>query len=869
MSVSPGTRLGPYEIIARIGAGGMGEVFEARDTRLDRRVAIKVLPAELAQNAQFRLRFEREAKTISQLSHPNICALFDVGENYLVMELLDGQTLADRLDNGPLPLTEVLRFGVQIAEALDKAHRAGIVHRDLKPSNIMITKSGAKLLDFGLAKSAAAVFDADGATQHKPLTQEGTILGTFQYMAPEQLEGAEADTRTDIFAFGTLLYEMATGTRAFAGKTRTSLIAAIVSGEPKPLSQLQPLTPPSLEHVIAKCLEKDPDARWQSAYDVAEELRWSGTHAAATSGSRRTRGVWPAASVAALLALAAGIAGGRLLFRAKPRVVRFTIPTTEGPYHGAWLAAPSPDGKRLVFGASNREGVSQLFVRSIDRLEAEPIRGTDREIREAPLFGTDPKSVLYFAEGRLKKLDLDTSTIETICECGNDAFGASINGEGTVLYSRPDGITMRSRDGAIRTITHLDRDGREISHRWPTFLPDGKHFLYVARAAPESPRPGVLYLASIDSPKRIAVTDSLLRGVYADGYLFLPRDKKLMAFPFDVSRGAISGGGVVMAERVNTFADRGWSAFNVTESGVLTWRIRTDQNKLVWVDASGRVTSSVGSVGDFGAPRISPDGKRVAVSVIDPERETYDMWVYGLDKPTTEHITSDPGNESSPVWSPDGKRLAYCADDGTSAGHGSIRLHAFQSAAPDEVIFRGQGLRLDAWSPDGKRIFYDAFSPATKQDAWSVEVEGAHAQTAVTQTPFMEGGAVPSPDGRWLAFDSQQSGKWQLYVRPLGGGGETVQVSISGTETPGRWSADGKRIYFVNNRAMMFADVRTGGGLLAASEPRQLFEFSFAARDFDVAADGRFLVVAPLEQREEEPTGVIVNWQEVIKQKQQ
>ena len=866
MSLSPGTRLGPYEIVSRIGAGGMGEVFEARDTRLDRRVAIKVLPDALKQNPQFRLRFEREAKTISQLSHPNICALFDVGENYLVMELLDGQTLADRLEKGPLPLAEVLRLGVQIAEALDQAHRAGVVHRDLKPGNIMITKAGAKLLDFGLARSAALVFDLDGATQHKPLTQEGTILGTFQYMAPEQLEGAEADARTDIFAFGTLLYEMATGKRAFEGKTRTSLIAAIVGGEPKPLSHVQPLTPPGLEHVIVKCLEKDPEARWQNVRDVAEELRWTGTQTEATSVSRRNRGGWAAVAAVALLALVGGILGGRLLFRKAPRVVRFSIPTTDGPYHGAWLAAPSPDGKRLVFGAADRDGISQFFVRSMDRLDAEPIRGTEG-VDEAPLFGTDPKTVLFFSGGRLKKLDLDAATIETICEGQENAFGASINDDGTVLYSTPDGITMRGRDGAVGNVTHLDRSAKEISHRWPTFLPDGKHFLYVARAGPDAPRPGVLYLASIDSPKRVAVTDSLLRGVYADGYLFLPRDKKLMAFPFDVSRGAISGVGIVMAERVNTITARSWSAFNVTESGVLTYRIRVDHNKLLWIDQSGRVTGSVGNVGDYDDVRISPDGKRLALSVIDPERETGDIWVYGLDKPTSEHVTADPGNESTPVWSPDSKSLAYCADDGTSSGLGSIRLHRFEGAAADEVIFRGQGLGLDAWSADGTRIFYDAFSRVSKGDAWSVEVAGAHAQTALIQTQFDERFVRPSPDGRWIVFTSQQSGKDQLYVRPLNGSGETVQLSFNGADGSGRWSADGKRIYFANNRSMMVAEVGIEGGRLTAAVPRQVFEFSFSPRGFDVAADGRFLVVAPVEQREYEPTGVIVNWQEIVKQK--
>ncbi len=865
MSLAAGTRLGPYEIVSLIGAGGMGEVFEARDTRLDRRVAIKVLPAELAQNAQFRQRIEREAKTISQLSHPNICALYDVGDGYLVMELLEGQTLAGRLEKGPLPLAEVVRYGVQIAEALDKAHRAGIVHRDLKPGNIMITKSGAKLLDFGLARNASAVFQADDATQQKPLTQEGTILGTFQYMAPEQLEGMEADARTDLFAFGTLLYEMAAGRRAFEGKTRTSLIAAIVSGEPRPLSQIQPLSPAGLEHVIAQCLEKDPEARWQNAHDVAEELKWIGTQSAATTAPRRARGIWPVAIAMALLALAAGVAGGRWFFKSKARVVRFTIPTTEGLYRGAWLAAPSPDGNRLVFGAVNREGAQQLFQRTVDGLEAEPIRGTEG-LDSVPLFGTESKSVLFYAGGHLKKLDLDATTVETICE-SPDAFGGTINDEGTILYPVADGIRMRGRDGAVRNITHLDRSAREISHRWPSFLPDGRHFLYLARAEAEAPRPGVLTMASIDSTERIAVADTLLRGLYADGYLFLTRNKKLMAFPFDVRRGTISGNGVVLAERVNTNLERGWSAFNVTESGLLTWRIRTDQIRLLWFDQSGRSVGSVGGVGDFSNPQISPDGKQVALSVRDPERETQDIWVYGVDKPTAEHITSDAGNETTPVWSPDGKSIAYGADDASMARNGTIRIHHLDATGPDETLARGQWIDIVQWHPDGSRIFYDAYAPATKSDAWSVEVSGKHAPAALMQTPFSEGWPMTSPDGRWLSFFSLQSGKNQIYVRPLGGSGPTVQVSIDGSESRGRWSADGKRIYFLNNRSLMVAEVKTEGGLFSAADPRQLIAFPFSPNEFDVAPDGRFLVVAPLGQREEEPTGVIVNWQELVKQK--
>jgi eukaryotic-like serine/threonine-protein kinase len=508
MKTEPGSRLGPYEILNLLGAGGMGEVWRARDTRLDREVAIKVLPPALAQSAAFKLRFEREAKTISQLSHPNICTLYDVGENYLVMELLDGQNLADRIAQGPLPLAEVFTYGIQIAEALDKAHRAGVVHRDLKPGNVMLTKSGAKLLDFGLAKSTTDVGFAmvDGETEHRPLTQEGTILGTFQYMAPEQLEGLEADARTDIFAFGALLYEMITGNRAFQGKSKTSLIAAIVSAEPKPVSSIQPLASPALEHVIDKCLAKERDDRWQSAHDIAEELRWvSSTPQTSVRKTRASAGIVAIVVVAVLLAGLLGGAAVRAFARPEQaHSVRFTIPTRDGTYHAAWIAAPSPDGTRLVFGAANPDGVQQLWTRNVDSLDAQPIAGTEGMGDNAPLFGTSSKSVLFMMRGHLKNLDLDNRTVEDVAGLGGPYYGSSINDDGTILYSSDNVIMMKRAGAALVALTQLDRAAGEVSHRWPTFLPDGKRFLFVSRGAANAQRPGVLYLASIDSPKRIA-----------------------------------------------------------------------------------------------------------------------------------------------------------------------------------------------------------------------------------------------------------------------------------------------------------------------------------------------------------------------------
>ena len=494
MPVAAGSRLGPYEIVAPIGAGGMGEVYKARDTRLDRSVAIKVLPSAFANNAQLKSRFEREAKTISQLTHPHICTLYDVGNEggieYLVMELLDGDTLADRVARGPLPMRDVLRYGREIAAALDRAHRAGVVHRDLKPGNVMITKSGAKLLDFGLAKGGSIEISPDGATQQKSLTQEGTILGTFQYMAPEQLEGIEADARTDIFALGAVLYEMATGRRAFDGKTKTSLIAAIVGGEPKPIRDLQPLTPAAFEHVVAKCLAKDSDQRWQSASDVASELEWIGGISSVeqcTSEVTRRKGRRRAA-MSDFTSLPVGKRRQLLLRRRPadpPMMLSITLPQ-HGTFDQFGQAVLSPDGNSFVFLANtvgptfSAKSPPSLWIRQLDRAEPRPLPSTQGAAE--PFWSPDGKSVGFFADGKLKRIAVAGGPPQIICDAPT-AWGASWNRDGVIIFcSRYDGPLFRvdANGGAPRQLTRLTPG--EEAHRWPFFLPDGEHFIFLGDA---------------------------------------------------------------------------------------------------------------------------------------------------------------------------------------------------------------------------------------------------------------------------------------------------------------------------------------------------------------------------------------------------
>ncbi len=595
MTIPKGTRLGPYEIDSQIGAGGMGAVYLAVDSRLERNVAIKILPSLFASNPNFLARFEREAKTISSLSHPNICVLHDVGNtdlpssqadpdsvstsgetrvHYLVMEYLEGETLADRIAKGPLPLHEVLRIGRQIADALDKAHRQGIVHRDLKPGNVMLTKSGAKLLDFGLAKTGGVISDvgASQATVAKALTQEGTIVGTFQYMSPEQLEGIEADARSDIFALGCLLYEMATGTRAFQGETRTSLIAAIVSAEPQPISELQPLTPPALEHVIRKCLSKDPDDRWQSARDVYLQLEWAseaGSHAGlakAVASVRRTRfrlvtalaviGWIAAVALAAWLLARPASTPSPVAFRAS--VIPTALPSGDTVISGA--ISISPDGRKLLYQTGGLRS-AMVGVYEFETGVSRVLPGT--EVSVFAFWSHDSRWIGFFQAGKLRKIDATGGPAQTLAEA-HDGRGGAWNQYGEIIFA-PDieGPLMKVSEngGPVEPVTVVE-DGR-ITHRNPTFLPDGKHFLFVARHSNDD-AVGRTMLGSLDGGEPREILNPGSNAVYSSGYLLFVRDRNLLAQRFDLEEGRLEGTIVPIVEGVSYYNARDVGDFSAS-----------------------------------------------------------------------------------------------------------------------------------------------------------------------------------------------------------------------------------------------------------------------------------------------------------------
>ena len=588
MPLSSGTKLGPYVVDAPLGAGGMGEVYRGRDTRLNRPVAIKVLPTAMAESAELHERFEREARLLSNLNHPHICVVYDVGRagdiSYLVMELLEGETLASRIARGPLPVAQATSIALQIGAALDRAHRIGVVHRDVKPENVMLTKTGAKLLDFGLAKPAPVKGELGVATRTMPLTGQGTIIGTLHYMAPEQLEGRPADARSDIFAFGAVLYEMITGQRAFAGATPVSVISSILRDTPRPIPEIQPFVPPALDAVVRTCLEKDPDDRWHSAHDLASQLRWiqqsgSQPHVPTTPvGRRRRRYVHAAWGAGCLLALAIGILATRYFTPAPvARSVWFTVGEPAGTRFSrtpiAPFAAISPDGRHIVFDASLGDA-GQLYLRTLSSTDARPLPGT--EDAWMPFWSADSRYVAFFAEGALKKTAIATGGVETICKI-HDFEGGTWNRNNVVIFSKAAGGLFRvdAAGGEPVPLTSLDQTKGQVVHRLPVFLPDGQHFIYLAQPGNE------VYYGSLDgtAPRRLLAADG--RAVYSPpGYLLFARDGALFAQPFDAARGQLSGDPVRVTNSVRATPLSGRAAYSVSDNGVLVFRAGDARNSV-------------------------------------------------------------------------------------------------------------------------------------------------------------------------------------------------------------------------------------------------------------------------------------------------
>ena len=845
----------------------MGEVYRARDSRLDRHVALKVLPRRLASSPELRLRFEREARAISALSHPHICALYDVGAHegmhYLVMELLDGETLADRLSKGPLPIEQVLRYGVEIASALDRAHRDGMIHRDLKPGNVMLTRSGAKLLDFGLARFAApAATDGThaGATEQRPITTEGTMLGTFQYMAPEQIEGREADARSDIFAFGAVLYEMLTGRRAFDGRSRASVVAAVLGQEPQPISAIQPLVPPALDRVIRTCLAKDPEDRWQTAHDVMLQLRWiaeggsqAGAPAAVASRRRsRERVAW---SAVALLAVAT-IATGTLLYRAlrrEPPPLRSALPARTAQYSEATAHTLSPDGSFLLFIARDEKDVLRVWKRGLADDKATPLEPTDRAV--PLLIAPDGRSFLVLRRQKLWRVDMDGGTPVELGPLP-EAWGGSFVDDSTLIYSSGRGLWRVRTTGGGQPEALLEPSPTGAYQVWPEALPGGRKVLYVELAPSRSYRLHVLDLAAKTS-RYLGETPS--RTWYANGYLLAARDGSLEATPFDVDELKITGKPKVIATDVRYFKPRGDVWAKTSANGLLVYQSPSYDRRLRFFDREGRVLSELPQAPYSGQPAFSPDGRHLATALNDPKTGVPNIWIYGTGRATRQRLAFSDRYEAAPLWTPDRRWIIYQSD---RLGVPDLYRRPSDGSGTEELLHAADGMQTpSSVSPDGKWVvFTSSLAGTTNSDLMVLSLETKQARPLV-QTPAQESWGTISPDGKWLAHASDESGRSEVYVRPFLTPGERVQVSTGGGTTP-RWSADGRQLYYLAGRSIMVADTAPAIG---AAEPRLLFSVDEPISFWQVAPDGRFLIMTvPASERMRE-SHLIYNWPALLK----
>jgi Tol biopolymer transport system component len=902
MALTSGTKLGPYEIQSPLGAGGMGEVYRARDPRLERTVAIKVLPTHLNANPELRARFEREAKAISGLQHPNICVLYDVGSqgdiDFLVMEHLEGETLYARLVRKPLTPDETLKIATEVADALVKAHRSGIIHRDLKPGNVMLTKGGAKLMDFGLAKplglasgpgsqsglahvSSMATMAATMADLASPVTVAGTLIGTVQYMSPEQIQGKEADARSDIFAFGAMLYEMLSGKRAFQGKSQLSLASAILEKDPDPIATIQPLTPPALEQVVRTCLAKDPDDRFQSAHDLKLQLQWIaaggsqvGAPAIVSSRRKKTATVLTAATIAGwLIAAALGVLlliyAGRLTSARQP--VHTSIEPPAGfDFFSVQDGAPalSPDGQQVAFlaakkGTSFTPGGGSLYLLRLSTGESAPVPGGQGAL--FPFWSPDGKYLAFFSEGKLKKVPVAGGTVQVLCDAP-EGRGGSWNEQGTIIFApRIQGPLQSVSDGGGTPveITHADKDNPQFTDRNPYFLPDGKHFLFVRRAKDS----GSVYAGSLDSSltkpggdlKQILPNGSNV--TYSDGRLFYVKEGTLTAQEFDPSSLTFKGKPVSIASNIEFAPARNEGNFSVS-GNVLLYRPSSVVNReLAWFDLSGKEVDHWGEPAPYLGGKFFPATQTALLTRSVPGGNAYSVWISDVARKTVNRLTEDSDRASTGVVSPDGKD-AWIS---TSTGYvSSLTRKSLSASGTEEKVldnFNGNMILFDI-SRDGRYLVFNHQDPKTNFDIYAMDLQGEKKLFPVLNSPSAERNGRVSPDSKWLAYISNETGADELFVTSFPVPGSRWQVSSGGTTSPGEWSADGKNLRYRKAEKFFNVEVHSGASKPDFSASKELLSLPTSILDIALLPDDkRILALRPSGDSTPVPIDFVLNWE--------
>jgi len=879
MPISIGTKLGSYEIQSPIGAGGMGEVYRARDTKLARDVAIKVLPANFVNDPERLSRFQREARMLAALNHSNIATIYGLeqsgGVHFLIMELVPGETLAERVKAGPVPVEEALKIAEQIAEALETAHEKGIIHRDLKPANVKVTPEGkVKVLDFGLAKAFTDDTDASDPTNSPTLshaaTMQGVILGTAAYMSPEQARGKSVDRRTDIWAFGCVLYELLTGKRTFTGEDATEILATVVKSEPD-WTQLPRTIPPPISLLLHRCLRKDRRKRISDASDVRIEIEdaLSGTAPVEPVAGQRQRPVaWMGLAAVLLLALAAV---SFTHFRETPpqqQTVRFQISLPEKATLPIFQL--SPDGKILAFSASSG-GRRQLWVRPIDSLTARLVPQTDGATY--PFWSPDSASIAFFASGKLKKVALAGGPPQAICDA-LDGRGGSWNNDGVIIFSPGPGsaiVKVPSGGGAPVGVTKIESP--DELHRFPVFLPDNRHFLYLVNSG----KPGAngINVGSLDGAPPVHVLNDESSAAYArwevsggSVLLLFRREGTLMGVPFDPRRLRTIGEVFPIAEGVGLALNASHAAFSVSNGGELAYSAGnlTEGAQMVWMDRAGERLGVVGQPGQNSAGALSPDGKRISYSVRNEAGDAGDIWLMDVTRGVPSRFTFRPGISVHPIWSPDGSSIIFGAD------LESIYRKPASGAGKEELLLSGGVNEIPQdWSPDGKFIVYQGFRSGTGSDLLLLPLAGDHKPIPYLETPFNEGDAQFSPDGRWMAYASNESGQAQVYVQGIPAGGAKWQISTAGGDQP-RWRRDGKELFYISADQKLMAVPVKSGASFEAGAPQPLFELDPLSAPivgffaYQPTADGqRFLVLSRVGGATAPPITVELNWQAGLK----